>query len=250
MDDRSKLLYAVNLPDWHRSEVRAALQERIGPAVSFENDANLAALGEYTYGAGRVADPFAYLTIGSGVGVGVVIDGHLYRGFTGSAGEVAYLPIGQETVLRKQRPAPGMLEQSVSAAAVVERAKAAGMTGSLTAEKVFRAARRGDRTAAEVVAHEAQLLARVVASICALLDPELIVVGGGVGQNLDLLKPLMMEELTRLTLMRPTLAVGELRRDAVVMGAIAMGIDRAREAIFTTRHARAPVAGNTGAADI
>jgi predicted NBD/HSP70 family sugar kinase len=246
-DDRSKLLYAVNLPDWHRSDVQAALQERIGPDVSFENDANLAALGEYTYGAGQAADPFAYLTIGTGVGVGLVIDGHLYRGFTGSAGEVAYLPIGQEIVLRKQRPAPGMLEQSVSADAIVERARAAGMTGPLTAEKVFRAARRGDRAAAEVVAHEAQLLARVVASISALLDPELIVVGGGVGQNLDLLQPLMMEELARLTLMRPALAVGDLRRDAVVMGAIAMGIEQAREAIFATRHARAAVPAQPGA---
>jgi predicted NBD/HSP70 family sugar kinase len=227
--------------------VQTALQERIGPDVSFENDANLAALGEYTYGAGQAADPFAYLTIGTGVGVGLVIDGHLYRGFTGSAGEVAYLPIGQETVLRKQRPAPGMLEQSVSADAIVERARAAGMTGSLTAEKVFLAARRGDRAAAEVVAHEAQLLARVVASISALLDPELIVVGGGVGQNLDLLQPLMMEELARLTLMRPALAVGDLRRDAVVMGAIAMGIEQAREAIFATRHARAAVPAQPGA---
>jgi predicted NBD/HSP70 family sugar kinase len=236
--DRSKLLYAANLPGWQRSLVAAALQERIGSAVTIENDANLAALGEYTYGAGRSAEPFVYLTIGTGVGVGLVIEGHLYHGFTGSAGEIAYLPIGQEKALRKTRPAPGMLEESFGAAAIVKRARVAGMGGSLTAEKVFNAARRGDTRATDVVEHEAKLLARVVGSICALLDPELIVVGGGVGQNLDLLESDMMAELARLTPMRPTLSAGDLHREAVVMGAIAMGIERARETIFEGRKSR------------
>lgn len=243
-NDRSRLQYAANLPDWHRSEVQAALEEKIGPSVSFENDANLGALGEYTYGAGRSADPFVYLTIGTGVGVGLVIDGHLYRGFTGSAGEIASLPIGHDPVPRKQRSARRMLEQSAAAAAIVARAKDAGMTGSLTAEKVFIAARHGDSAAAEVVAHEARLLARIVATICGLLDPELIVVGGGVGQNLDLLEPQMVTELARFTPMRPALAVGGLRQDAVVMGAIALGIQHARETVFATRHSRsAAIAG-------
>jgi predicted NBD/HSP70 family sugar kinase len=239
-DGRSKLSYAANLPGWHRSEVQAALQDRMGPAVSFENDANLGALGEYTYGAGRSADPFVYLTIGTGVGVGLVIDGHLYRGFTGSAGEVASLPMGQEAVLRQHRPARRMLEQSLGAAAVVARAQAAGMTGSLTAQEVFSAARRGDSTAVEVLANQARLMARTIATICALLDPELIVIGGGVGQNLDLLEPVMLTELDRFTPMQPALAVGDLGRDAVVMGAIAMGIHLAREAVFASRHSRGP----------
>jgi predicted NBD/HSP70 family sugar kinase len=212
------------------------MDQRIGSAVTIDNDANLAALGEYTYGAGKSAQQFVYLTIGTGVGVGIVLDGKLYRGFRGSAGEVGYLPIGRELPLTPRgRPQRGMLEESFGAAAVVERARECGMTGSLTAELVFNAARSGDVRARESIVTEARQLARVIASICALLDPELIVVGGGVGQNLDLLEPEMMTELARLTPMRPTLGVGDLGREAVVLGAIAIGIERARESIFESR---------------
>ena len=120
--DRSQLLYAANLPGWQRSRVVKALGERIGSAVTIDNDANLAALGEYTYGAGKSARQFVYLTIGTGVGAGIVMDGKLYRGFRGSAGEVSYLPIGRELPLvPRGRPQRGMLEESFGAEAVVER---------------------------------------------------------------------------------------------------------------------------------
>jgi predicted NBD/HSP70 family sugar kinase len=238
---RSRLLYGANLPGWQRERVTEAFHERLGSALTIDNDANLAALGEYTYGAGRSTEQLVYLTIGTGVGAGIVIDGKLYRGFTGSAGEVGYLPIGSELPLTPRgRPQRGMLEQSFGAAAVVERARACGMTGSFTAEDVFVAARHGDPCAKEATAAEAKQLARVIASICALLDPELIIVGGGLGQNLDLLKPDMMTELARLTPMRPTLGVGDLHREAVVLGAIAMGIEHARETLFQTSTQRAP----------
>jgi len=233
---RSQLLYAANLPGWLRSRVVRALGERFGSAVTIDNDANLAALGEYTYGAGKSARHFVYLTIGTGVGLGIVIHGQLYRGSSGSAGEVGYLTIGDEPPpAPRRRPQRGMLEESFGSEAVVRRARDSGVTGTFTAEDVFTAARNGDSHARQVVVTEARMLARVVASVGALLDPELIVIGGGIGQNLDLLEPEMMTELARLTPMRPTLRVGDLDRDAVVLGAIAMGIERARETLFERR---------------
>jgi predicted NBD/HSP70 family sugar kinase len=233
---RSQLLYAANLPGWLRSRVVKALDERFGSAVTIDNDANLAALGEYTYGAGKSVRHFVYLTIGTGVGLGIVIDGQLYRGSSGSAGEVGYLPVGDELPLTpRRRPQRGMLEESFGSEAVVRRARDAGMKGTFTAEDVFTAARHGDAHARQVVVTEARMLARVISSICALLDPELIVVGGGIGQNLDLLEPEMTTELARLTPMRPALGVGDLDRDAVVLGAIAMGIQHARETLFESR---------------
>jgi len=235
---RSQLLYAANLPGWLRSRVVRALGERFGSAVTIDNDANLAALGEYTYGAGKSARHFVYLTIGTGVGLGIVIHGQLYRGSSGSAGEVGYLTIGDEPPpAPRRRPQRGMLEESFGSEAVVRRARDSGVTGTFTAEDVFTAARNGDSHARQVVVTEARMLARVVASVGALLDPELIVIGGGIGQNLDLLEPEMMTELARLTPMRPTLRVGDLDRDAVVLGAIAMGIERARETLFERRTA-------------
>jgi predicted NBD/HSP70 family sugar kinase len=130
-----------------------------------------------------------------------------------------------------------MLEESFGASALVRRAKAAGMTGTVTAAGIFAAARSGDPKAMEVVLAEGKVLAHVVASICALLDPELIVVGGGIGQNLDLLQPGMTEELQGLTPARPSITVGDLGRDAVVLGAIALGVERAKEAVFTAAKA-------------
>jgi predicted NBD/HSP70 family sugar kinase len=234
--DSRQLRFAANLPGWGRLAVAASLRERLDGDLTVENDANLAALGEYTYGAGQTVRQFVYLTIGTGVGVGIVLDGKLYRGNSGSAGEIGRLPVGDKPPRVRRGDSPrGMLEESFGASALVRRAKAAGMKGGLNAAAIFAAARAGDAQATEVVLAEGKTLAHVVASICALLDPELIVVGGGIGQNLDLLKIGMAEELESLTPARPAMAVGDLGREAVVVGAIALGLERAREAVFKVR---------------
>lgn len=234
--DSRQLRFPANLPGRGRLAVTAALRERLEGELTVENDANLAALGEYTYGAGRGTHQFVYLTIGTGVGVGIVLDGKLYRGNHGSAGEIGHLPMGdQQPTPRRGGAWRGMLEESFGAAALVRRAKAVGMKGRLSAAAIFSAARAGDAQAMEVVLAEGKALAYVVASICALLDPELILVGGGIGQNLDLLEIGMAQELEILTPARPAIAVGDLGRDAVVVGAIALGVERAKEAVFKAK---------------
>jgi len=234
--DSRQLRFAANLPGWGRLAVAAAMRERLDVQLTVENDANLAALGEFTYGAGRSRRQFVYLTIGTGVGVGIVLDGKLYRGSSGSAGEIGHLPVGDKLPRpRRGRSPRGMLEESFGASALVRRAKIMGFRGRVTAADIFAAAREGDERAMELVLAEGRVLAYVVASICALLDPELIAVGGGIGQNLDLLEVGMIEELEMLTPSRPTMVVGELGRDAVVLGAVALGIERAKQAVFQAR---------------
>jgi predicted NBD/HSP70 family sugar kinase len=237
---RGRIRYAANLPGWQRVGLAEALTAQLGTSVTLDNDANLAALGEHTYGAARDVRDFVYLTIGTGVGLGLVLDGQLYRGANGVAGEAGYLPMGEAMTAPRVGPQPrGILEESLAATAVVRYAAEAGMTGQLTAEVVFTAAREGDRAALAAVAKEAGQLAQLIATILVLFDPELIVVGGGVGQNLDLLEPAMREALATLSPMTPTLAVGDLGRDAVVMGAVARGISIARDAVFKERIERA-----------
>jgi predicted NBD/HSP70 family sugar kinase len=234
--DSRQLRFAANLPGWGRLAVAAAMRERLDVQLTVENDANLAALGEYTYGAGRNIDQFVYLTMGTGVGMGIVLNGRLYRGNTGSAGEIGRLPVGDKVPKPRKGGSPrGMLEESFGASALVRRAKAMGMKGRITAAGIFAAARAGDEQAMELVHAEGKALAYIVASICALLDPELIVVGGGIGQNLDLLTVGMAQELEILTPARPEIAVGDLGRDAVVLGAIALGVERAKEAVFKAK---------------
>jgi predicted NBD/HSP70 family sugar kinase len=232
---RGGVRYAANLPGWHQAGLAQALVERIGPSVSIDNDANLAALAELDGGAARGLTDFAYLTIGTGVGVGLVLDGRIYRGVTGAAGEVGYLPIGEPPAGRTRRSRRGMFEEVVAADAVVRYAKAAGLPGRITAERVFDLARRGTPEALDAVAAQARQLALAVASIAAFLDPEAVVLGGRIGQNLDLLEPPLTAALREVTPMRPRLVAGELGEEAVVRGAVVRGTAFAREAVFAQR---------------
>ena len=235
-----RVRYAANLPGWHRPGLAQALTDEIGASLTIDNDANLAAIGEQTYGAALGVDDFVYLHIGTGIGLGVGIDGHIYRGATGAAGEVGYLPIGDGAARNRsgRSPGRGMMEEVLAAAAVVRYAKAAGMEGRLTAQRVFAAAREDDRAARAAVGEIAKRLAQLLASICAFLDPELIVVGGGIGHNLDLLAPETNAALRDLTPMQPKLVAGALGVAAVSRGAVSRGISIAREEVFVTREER------------
>ena len=240
---RGRVLYAANLPGWQRVGLAETLAQRLGTSLTVDNDANLAAIGEHTYGAGRASQHFVYAHVDAGVGIGMVLGGQLYRGFSGAAGEVGYLPVGlpdepgPDSARRAIRR--GLLEEQLSDAAVRRRARAAGLTGCRNAEAVFTAARAGDPRAERVVTEVAGHLARLVASIAAFLDPELVVLGGGIGRHLDLLERPARAALGQLTPMTPKLAVGELGADAVVRGALATGVRRAREIVFAGKAARA-----------
>ena len=230
---RSRVLYAANLPGWHRSGVAQALTERLGGSVTIDNDANLAALAEHTHGAGRGINDFAYIHIGTGLGVGLVLNGQIYRGHQGAAGEVGYLPTGDTSPqTRSGKTSRGMLEEQLAADAVVRRAREAGMTGRLTSARVFELARSGNAVANQVVTEEGRQLAHLLGSISAFVDPQLIVVGGGVGQNLDLLLPPAREELNRLTPMQPRVVASALGPEAILQGAIARSVTITRELVF------------------
>ncbi|MER5863286.1 ROK family protein [Kitasatospora sp. NPDC002040] len=242
--ERRSIRFAANLPGWQRTGLADTLASRLGAALTIDNDANLAAFGEHAYGAARGLRHFAYLTIGTGLGLGLFLDGRVYRGATGAAGEVGYLPAsgspapGRPLRSGQTLPPRGALEEAVAADAFVRRALAQGMPGPLTAESVFAAARAGDTRALAAVAAVAGELAGLVAGVLAFLDPEVIVVGGGVGQNLDLLEPPVLAALEEMTPLRPKLVASALGTEAVVRGAIATGVIAAREASFTTRTAR------------
>ncbi|MFF7246965.1 ROK family protein [Embleya sp. NPDC008237] len=233
-----RIRYAVNLPGWGRPGLRGRMESALGTTVDIVNDANLAALGEYHSGAGVGCPLFVYVTVGTGLGMGIVADGRLFPGASGAAGEIGFLPLSPRPSDRvghgASAPVPrrGMLEDAVSADAVVRGARALGMTGPLTAKGVFDAARRGVEPAAGAVRHEAQRLAHVVAAVTAVLDPELVVLGGGIGANADLLMGPMTAALHELTPLRPRVAASSLGEEAVLSGAVATAVSTARERVF------------------
>ena len=236
--DSDRLRHAPNVPGWSRPGVMSSLREALPPTVALDNDANLAAVGERTYGSGRDTRTFVYVSVGTGIGMGVIIEGELYRGAHGAAGEVGYLPLGGGEpggAAGRAAKRRGMLEEAASADAVVRTAKRLGMDGATSAKRVFAAARAGDELALAAVEAEAERLGLVVGTVAAILDPELIVLGGGVGGNVDLLRPVLERQLEQLTPLEVRIAAGELGQDAVVLGSVATALTTARELVFEER---------------
>ena len=236
--DSDRLLHAPNLPGWSRPGLMTSLREALPPSVALDNDANLAAVGERSYGSGRDARTFVYVSVGTGIGMGIIIDGNLYRGAHGAAGEVGYLPLaGEDGDARPDRDARlrGILEAATSADAVVRTAKRLGMAGASSAKRVFAAARAGDTLALAAVESEGERLALVVGTIAAILDPEFVLLGGGVGSNIDLLRPPLERRLAELTPLGPRIAEGQLGQDAIVLGAVASALDTALDLVFEQR---------------
>jgi len=234
--ETGSLNLAANLPGWERRDSVAGLADVTGSAYVVENDVDLAALGEATYGLGRGVRHFVYLSIGTGTGMGVVIDGRLYRGFRGAAGEIGYLPIGDGDPLLDQPESRrrGMFESVAAAAGVVATAVRLGMTGAVTAKDVFDAARAGDPAARQAVDREIDHLSRALAGIAAVLDPELVVLGGGVGSHAgDLLTGPVLDRLRHLVALHPPrIEVSTLGSDAVLRGALAVGLTGARDLVL------------------
>jgi predicted NBD/HSP70 family sugar kinase len=234
---RGLVAMAPNLPGWGRHGLVEAVRAELGTNVSVENDVNLAALGEQARGHGRNARNFVYLWVGTGIGMGLVLNGELYRGASGAAGEIGYLPIGDGDPRDRATRRRGALEESAAADGVVRTAAGLGMPSPLTAEKVFAGARRGDRAAKRAVAAEARRLALAVASVTPVLDPELVILGGGIGRNGDLLLEPMEREIDALSPFHPRILVSALGDDAVLHGAVATALDAARDRVFSrTRH--------------
>jgi len=228
-----RLWHAPNLPDWSKPGLADELRAALSPSTAIDNDANLAAVGERDFGRGQEARTFVYLELGTGLGVGIVIDGELYRGARGAAGEVGYIPWPVDgAVARSER---GRLEEATSAAAVVASAREAGMRGELTAKDVFDAARKGNTRALRAVDIEADRVAHLLATITAVVDPEFIVLGGGIGGSADLLRPRVEERLRDLTPLETRVEQSELGQDAIVLGAIATALGTAREIVFEER---------------
>ncbi|SFF50012.1 Sugar kinase of the NBD/HSP70 family, may contain an N-terminal HTH domain [Actinacidiphila alni] len=228
-----RVRYALHLPGWGRAGLFDRMRDELGVPLAVHNDANLAALGEHTFGVGAGSRLFVYVMIGTGLGMGIVADGRPFTGAHGAAGEIGFLPLSGRTE-------PDTLEDAVSAEAVVRAAHALGMTGPLTAKSVFEAARAGNPAAVAAVQQEGERLAHTVAAVAAVLDPDLVVLGGGVGHSADLLLRTVGDTLRRLTPLRPKVAASALGEDAVLLGAVATALGTARDVVFERRAAPPP----------
>jgi len=223
---RDVLDLAGGVRGWAAPGVLTDLRAAFGSSVMVENDIDVAALAEQAHGHGRGVDSFAFVSVGTGIGMGLVLGGRLHRGAHGAAGEIGFLPFteGDGSDARDARRR-GALEAAASAAGVVRAGRRAGLRPG-SAREVFAAAAAGDLAAARVVAQEALLVAKAISAVVAVADPELVVIGGGIGQSEGFLDA-VARELRRMAPVLPDLRVSALGADAVVDGCLAAGLERA-----------------------
>jgi predicted NBD/HSP70 family sugar kinase len=215
------LRLAENVAGLEGRAFASELQSALDLPVRLENDVNLAALGEQWRGVARGVDDFVFLSIGTGVGAGVVLGGELHRGRHGAAGEIDFALIAFDGV------DPAAEKVSELAAELVGRAE--------DPRTVFGAAREGDEGARVVVTEVARRIALHVAPFAAVADVELIVLGGGIGANGDLLLDPVGRQLAEWLPFPPRLEVSTLGEAAVLTGALAVGVQAARENVFSRR---------------
>lgn len=196
LDPRSGvLLTPPNLPGWRDVPLKSLLEAELGLPVYVGNDANLAALGEHCFGAGREMDNLIYLTVSTGIGGGIIADGRLLLGYEGLAGEPGHMSIAPEP--RCKCGNYGCLEVLSSGTAIArvarerieagEASSIAQYAGEITAEAVNRAARAGDPLARSVLFRAATYLGIGIVNLVHLFNPQAIIIGGGVSQAGELL---------------------------------------------------------------
>ena len=166
-------------------DVLGFLRGRFGADVAIENDVNLAMLGEHAHGCASHCRNAAFLSLGTGAGLGLLIDDKLFRGARGSAGEIADLPIGRDPI--SQLPSTGgTFELEVGSLAILDRYRHQGGTAASTVRDIFERLEQGDEVAASVLDTTARWVALAVVTLQSLLDLELIVFGGSIGVRPEL----------------------------------------------------------------
>ncbi len=212
--------------EWRNFPLKARLGEKFPYPITVDNDVNLSALGELWFGVGQNTRNLVLITIGTGIGAGIVIDGALYRGSHETSGEIGYLLPGRE-FLGRRYDSYGAFEGIASGTGIAQRARealrgqrSAAELAVLQSEDVFEAARRREPWATEIIADVVDYLSIAIASISTYFDPDVIILGGGVSHSSDLLVGPILSRIEGAIPTPPRLAVSTLDRRAAVMGAI------------------------------
>lgn len=234
-----------NFPGWRDVPLRAMLEEALGLPVLLENDANAQAYGEYRFGAGRGAHHLLFVTVSTGIGGGIVMDGRLYHGASGAAGEVGHLPLDPDGPPCGAGH-PGDLEALASGTAIARAAREALETGrcpiltrivaegrDADAEAVAEAAQLGDADAGVIIERAGRYLGMGLAGLVNVLNPECVVLGGGLTNIGEPYLAPAKEELARRAfpqaLADVRVTVGSLGEQAGALGAVALVAERSRE---------------------
>jgi predicted NBD/HSP70 family sugar kinase len=221
------------LPGWADLDVKSALAARFELPVVVDNDANLGALAEGLWGRGRGLTDFAYLKVSTGIGAGLVLGGHLYRGAAGTAGEIGHTTIEEDGAVCRCGNR-GCLETLAGGPALLDLLRP-GYGEKLTIEDVLRLSDAGDIGCRRVITDAGRHIGVAVANLCNLLSPQLIIVGGELALAGDVLLDAMRDSMARraVTVSAQTTEVvtGVLAERTGVLGAVALALQESDRAV-------------------
>jgi glucokinase-like ROK family protein len=228
------------MPGWDKYPIRAKAAELWGRPVSLNNDAELGALGEWAHGAGRGERQLAYIKVGTGIGAGLLLDGKIFQGATGCAGEIGHVTVKDDGPLCTCGNY-GCLEAMAGGAAIANRAREAVLAGKrtqlasirstdeITARDVAHAARLGDLVAQQIMAEAGGYLGIAIASLVNMFNPSMIVIGGGVAQIGDLLldpiRQVVRDRSLRSAAQAVRITAAVLGRRSTSMGAVVQALN-------------------------
>jgi predicted NBD/HSP70 family sugar kinase len=222
---------APNIPGLDELSVTDALRRRVGFDIDIENDVNVAAQGEHWQGCCRNSRTFAFVALGTGVGMGLVSDGQIIRGANGAAGEIAYLPLGGDP-FDPRGFKHGTLESAIGSEAILHRYHGLGGRAD-TVRAMFDKLAEGDTAALTTIDDVARILLLALLAVRAVFDPELIVLGGSIGMRTEL--------VSRTRDLAERYAPGSLRIEssalgsrAAVVGAVGMALTKLYAGLFAS----------------
>ena len=234
--DRGVITLSPNLPGWYDIPLRDIVRERYGVNTFLINDASAAALGEHHFGAGKGVDNLIYLTVSTGIGGGIIINGRLYTGLCGSAGEIGHMTIdingpkcncGNIGCLETLASGTAVAKEAIRRISQGEKSSITeivdGEIENITAEEVSLAAQGGDSLASEVILKAANYLGVGMVNLVNIFNPEMIIVGGGMAKMGDLLlnpaRQVVRERAFSLSAQAVCIVPAQLGDDAGVLGA-------------------------------
>jgi glucokinase len=212
---------SANLPGWENYHVRDQIERRLGARIFLENDAKVAALGEQWLGAGRNVDNMAMLTLGTGIGGAIVLDGKIFHGMNGMAGEFGHVTVepngvpcgcGNRGCAERYASASGvvrMAREAIASGQAPELAKAASSEAEFSAKLVYDLAMQGDEAAQRIFRRFGCVLGIMLADIVNVLNLPVYVIGGNVAAAWDAFAPSMFEELHQRSLIYAATAPGD-----------------------------------------
>jgi predicted NBD/HSP70 family sugar kinase len=234
VDVETQRVRVTSLAGLEDTDFAGELRRRLDVPVTLENDINLASLGERWRGVARGVDDFAFMSVGTGLGAGIVLRGELLRGRRGAAGELDFAHAGLDADADPCAAAVSAYAARLADAAADGHA----LVPPYDVRAIFGAARSGDEPARTVVAEVARRIALHIVPIAAVADVELVVLGGGIGANGDLLLEPVRALLERWVPFPPRVETSSLGDAAVLTGALAVGLTAALENVFVNRARR------------